>query len=117
MKFTVYFNTEKTFLEMKDILLKALGPHINISFQDNGKTVEPWIKTEDRLPEKEYYEFIKKYALEENNGFEDDFEVIAKIEGALEPTTLYYHPEKGLFDSRDTVYEVELWMPLPNLPE
>jgi len=78
-----------------------------------GVSKMKWISTKDRLPEKEYKEFKKKYP-------DDDFEVIVQIVGAELATTLIWDGE-SFRDNRDDayygVYEVAYWMPFPKVPK
>ena len=72
-----------------------------------------WISTKDRLPEKEYKEFSKKYP-------DDNFEVIVQIAGAELSTTLVWDG-KSFRDNREDayygVYPVAYWMPFPEVPK
>lgn len=69
-----------------------------------------WISVKERLPDEELAEYKGKYPAEEG------VEVLVVINGALEPTSLYYDGETF----RDFVYHeslpVEFWQPLPKPP-
>lgn len=68
-----------------------------------------WISIKDRLPEKEYEDFKKKYP-------DSDFEVIVQIVDAKIATTLFWDGE-SFKDTDGVIYEVVNWMPFPKVPK
>ena len=75
--------------------------------------VEPeqkWIPVSERLPDKELWEYQKKYN-------QDNMEVLVMIKGAKEPTTLYYGDDGDFNDDEGNSWLVTHWMPLPEPPK
>lgn len=69
---------------------------------DEQPKVNEWIPCSERLPE-----------VSEDTDDEDCPEFNVMIEGASIATTLKYSPDGAWFDDLGQVYEVIVWMPLP----
>lgn len=65
-----------------------------------------WIPVTERLPDKELWEYMKKYN-------QDNMEVLVMIKGAKEATTLYYDDDGDFCDDEGNAWLVTHWMPLP----
>ncbi|MBQ9166923.1 MAG: DUF551 domain-containing protein [Oscillospiraceae bacterium] len=65
-----------------------------------------WIPVTERLPDKELWEFQKRYN-------QDAVEVLVMIKGAKTATTLYYNDEGDFCDEDDRSWLVTHWMPMP----
>lgn len=72
----------------------------------NGVTFQQWIPVTERLPDKELWEYMKKYN-------QDNMEVLVMIKGAKEATTLYYDDDGDFCDDEGNAWLVTHWMPLP----
>lgn len=68
-----------------------------------------WVSTKDRLPEKEYEDFKKKYP-------DEKLEVVVQIVDAEIATTLFWDGE-SFKDTDGVIYEVANWMPFPKVPK
>ena len=71
---------------------------------DEQPKVNEWIPCSERLPE-----------VPEDTDDEDCPEFNVMIKGASIATTLKYSPDGAWFDDLGQVYEVIVWMPLPEL--
>ena len=76
----------------------------------NGVTIQQWTPVTERLPDKELWEYQKKYN-------QDNMEVLVMIKGAKEPTTLYYGDDGDFNDDEGNSWLVTHWMPLPETPK
>ena len=80
------------------------------AYLKNIPTAETWIRTEDRLPDREL-------AVHKSRFPEDGIlEVIVMIRDAAEPTVLLYDGE-SFMDLNGELYAVTHWMPLPKPPK
>ena len=71
---------------------------------------EKWIPVTERLPDKEYWEYQKKYS-------QDKMEVLVMIEGAWIPTTLYFDDDGDFIDDDGDAWLVTHWQPMPRPPK
>ena len=69
-----------------------------------------WIPVTERLPDKEFWEYQKKYG-------QDNMEVLVMIKGAKVATTLYYDDEGDFSDDNGDTWLVTHWQPMPNPPK
>ena len=69
-----------------------------------------WIPVTERLPDKEFWEYQKKYG-------QDNMEVLVMIKGAKEATTLYYDVDGDFSDENGDTWLVTHWQPLPEPPK
>ena len=77
---------------------------------DHGVTVQQWIPVTERLPDKELWEYQKKYD-------QDNMEVLVMIKGAKEATTLYYDDDGDFNDENGESWLVTHWQPMPTPPK
>lgn len=97
---------EDTGLSPEDVT-DLMGSHA-MAIGELAKTLK-WIPVTERLPDKELWEYQKKYN-------EDNMEVLVMIKGAKEPTTLHYGDEGDFDDDEGNSWLVTHWMPLPEPP-
>lgn len=69
-----------------------------------------WIPVTERLPDKELWEYQKKYD-------QDNMEVLVMIKGAKEATTLYYDNDGDFNDENGESWLVTHWQPMPEPPK
>lgn len=69
-----------------------------------------WIPVTERLPDKELWEYQKKYD-------QDNMEVLVMIKGAKEATTLYYDSDGDFNDENGESWLVTHWQPMPKPPK
>ena len=67
---------------------------------------DKWIPVTERLPDKEYWEYQKKYS-------QDKMEVLVMIKGAFIPTTLYFDVDGDFIDDDGDSWLVTHWQPMP----
>ena len=65
-----------------------------------------WIPVTERLPDKEYWEYQKKYG-------QGNMEVLVMIKGAKAATTLYYDDDGDFSDDNGDTWLVTHWQPMP----
>lgn len=85
-----------------------------IQFLDRCLAEMSWIPVVERLPEAERIAYQEKYNTDE------PVEVLVMIEGATEPTALFYGGWGSFFDfvGDETIfYPVTRWRPLPAAPK
>lgn len=71
---------------------------------------EKWIPVTERMPDKELWEYQKKYG-------QNNMEVLVMIEGAKAATTLFFDDEGDFIDENDNAWLVTHWMPMPEPPK
>lgn len=76
----------------------------------HGVTVQQWIPVTERLPDKELWEYQKKYD-------QDNMEVLVMIKGAKEATTLYYDNDGDFNDENGESWLVTHWQPMLTPPK
>ena len=69
-----------------------------------------WIPVTERLPDKELWEYMKKYD-------QDNMEVVVMIKGAKEATTLFYDDDGEFIDENGETWLVTHWQPMPKPPK
>lgn len=102
---------EDTGLTPKDVV-DLMGNH-GMALSELAK-VPQWIPVTERLPEAERIAYQEKYNTDE------PVEVLVMIEGATEPTALFYGGRGSFFDfvGDETIfYPVTSWRPMPAAPK